>query len=184
MKRTALVVVLVLSATIYASAQTSTLKGLVSNGTTRKPAAGDEVILLRLDQGMQEEARTKTNGQGEFTFSLKDAVPRLVRVRGIAYDFEPMTTDRNFFAEDSHRRSSVQNNSPQRSRRLIPHEKDRILGVRQITNLVMQNTPAVRHAGARHDNFWRLSIIDCLGFFGGIRHGKLRKIKEVPVRST
>ena len=81
MKRTALVVVLVLSATIYASAQTSTLKGLVSNGTTRKPAAGDEVILLRLDQGMQEEARTKTNGQGEFTFSLKDAVPRLVRVR-------------------------------------------------------------------------------------------------------
>ena len=81
MKRSAFVVFLVLSATLYAAAQTSTLKGLVSNGTTRKPVAGDDVILLRLDQGMQEEARTKTNGKGEFTFSLKDAVARLVRVR-------------------------------------------------------------------------------------------------------
>jgi len=30
------------------------------------PAAGDEVILVRLDKGMQEEARTQTDARGTF----------------------------------------------------------------------------------------------------------------------
>lgn len=88
MKRTALVVLFLLSTTIFAAAQAGTLKGLVSNGTTRKPAGGDEVVMLKLDQGMQEEAHTKTNAGGEFTFKLADArVPRLVRVnhQGVNY---------------------------------------------------------------------------------------------------
>jgi hypothetical protein len=81
LKRTALVVLFTLSTTIFAAAQAGTLKGLVSNGTTRKPAPGDEVVLVKLDQGMQEEARTKTNAGGEFSFKLADTrIPRLVRV--------------------------------------------------------------------------------------------------------
>jgi len=69
--------VLFLSA--FASAQT--LTGTVKNVTTGKPAAGDEVVLLSLGQGMEESGRTKTDAKGNFTFKLDNAqAPHLVRV--------------------------------------------------------------------------------------------------------
>lgn len=85
MKRVALVFFatsfLVAAAVTAAQGQSSGITGFVSNGTTHKPAANDEVILLKLDQGMQEEARTKTNAKGEFHFDVSDLnSPRLVRV--------------------------------------------------------------------------------------------------------
>jgi hypothetical protein len=65
-----------------AAAQPQTLTGVVTNGTTHQPAAGDDVILLKLGQGMEEQARTKTNARGEFKFSVADAgTPHLIRVR-------------------------------------------------------------------------------------------------------
>jgi hypothetical protein len=61
-----------------ASAQT--LTGTIKNSTTNKPAAGDEVVLLKLGQGMEEAGRTKADAQGHFTFRLDDAQsPHLVR---------------------------------------------------------------------------------------------------------
>src|SRR5580692_12380951 len=61
-----------------ASAQT--LTGTVKNSTTNKPAAGDEVVLLKLAQGMEEAGRTKADAQGHFTFKIDDAQsPHLVR---------------------------------------------------------------------------------------------------------
>jgi hypothetical protein len=61
-----------------ASAQT--LTGTVKNSTTGKPAAGDEVVLLKLGQGMEEGGRTKTDAKGQFSFKLDDAQsPHLVR---------------------------------------------------------------------------------------------------------
>jgi hypothetical protein len=57
-----------------------TLTGTVKNSTTNKPAAGDEVVLLKLAQGMEEAGRTKTDAQGHFTFKLDEAQsPHLVR---------------------------------------------------------------------------------------------------------
>jgi hypothetical protein len=57
-----------------------TLTGTVKNSTTGKPAAGDEVVLLKLAQGMEEAARTKTDAKGQFSFKLDDAQsPHLVR---------------------------------------------------------------------------------------------------------
>jgi hypothetical protein len=66
-----------------------TLTGTVRNQTTGKPAVGDEVVLLRLGEGMQQEARTKTDAQGAFT--LKVAFPNdrhIVQVshQGVNYD--------------------------------------------------------------------------------------------------
>ena len=59
----------------------TTITGKVSNGTTGKPAAGDEVILLKLAEGMQEEARTKSDAQGRFELPVQATdVPHLVRV--------------------------------------------------------------------------------------------------------
>src|SRR6185437_8921532 len=56
------------------------ITGTVTNKTTNKPAAGDDVVLLRLAQGMQEAARTKTDSHGRFTLDVPDAGMHLVRV--------------------------------------------------------------------------------------------------------
>jgi hypothetical protein len=64
--------------TSFAAAQT--LTGTIKNGTTGKPAAGDEVILLKLAQGMEEAGRTKADAKGQFSFKLDDAQsPHLIR---------------------------------------------------------------------------------------------------------
>jgi hypothetical protein len=64
--------------TTLASAQT--LTGIVKNATTNKPAAGDDVILLSLGQGMEESGRTKTDSKGNFSFKLDNPqAPHLVR---------------------------------------------------------------------------------------------------------
>jgi hypothetical protein len=57
-----------------------TLTGTVKNATTGKPASGDDVILLKLGQGMEEAGRTQADSKGNFTFKLDDAqAPHLIR---------------------------------------------------------------------------------------------------------
>ncbi len=61
-------------------ASAATLTGTVTNGTTNKPSAGDEVILIKLAAGMEEAGHTKSDAQGKFTFTFDDAnSPHLVR---------------------------------------------------------------------------------------------------------
>lgn len=62
------------------SALAASLTGTVTNKTTNKPSVGDDVVLLRLEQGMQEEARTKTDSRGHFTLDVPEQGPHLVRV--------------------------------------------------------------------------------------------------------
>jgi hypothetical protein len=64
------------------------LAGTVINATTNKPAAGDDVILIKLGQGMEEAGRVKADAKGGFTLQLESAsVPHLVRVvhQGVTY---------------------------------------------------------------------------------------------------
>jgi hypothetical protein len=57
------------------------ISGTVINKTSGKPAGGDDVILLKLQGGMQEISRTKSDAQGRFTLSVPDAnAMHLVRV--------------------------------------------------------------------------------------------------------
>jgi len=58
------------------------ITGTVTNKTTNKPAAGDDVVLIRLAQGMQEATRTKTDAKGRFTLEVpaSDNGIHLVRV--------------------------------------------------------------------------------------------------------
>jgi hypothetical protein len=64
--------------TSFAAAQT--LTGTLKNATTGKPSAGDDVILLKLAQGMEEAGRTKADAKGQFSFKLDDAQsPHLIR---------------------------------------------------------------------------------------------------------
>ncbi len=52
------------------AANADTIRGAVQNGTTNKPAAGDEVLLKRIGQGMEDVGKTKTNAKGEFSFDV------------------------------------------------------------------------------------------------------------------
>ena len=58
----------------------SSITGTVTNKTSNKPAAGDDVVLIRLSQGMQESTRTKTDARGRFSLELPDDGVHLVRV--------------------------------------------------------------------------------------------------------
>jgi len=60
-----------------ASAQT--LTGTVKNSTTGKPSAGDDVVMFKLGQGMEESGRTKTDAKGQFSFKLDSQSPHLIR---------------------------------------------------------------------------------------------------------
>jgi hypothetical protein len=56
------------------------ISGTVTNKTNNKPAAGDDVVLIRLAQGMQEATRTKTDAKGNFTLQLPEPGMHLIRV--------------------------------------------------------------------------------------------------------
>ncbi|HEU5341738.1 MAG TPA: carboxypeptidase regulatory-like domain-containing protein [Edaphobacter sp.] len=60
------------------------ITGTVTNKTTNKPAAGDDVVLIRLSQGMQETTRTKTDGHGRFTLDVPD--PQGVHLVRVTHD--------------------------------------------------------------------------------------------------
>ncbi len=65
-----------------------TLTGNVKNATTGKPAAGDDVVLIKLGQGMEVAATTKADAKGNFSFKLDDPqAPHLIRAihEGVTY---------------------------------------------------------------------------------------------------
>jgi hypothetical protein len=82
------VLLALLSAPLFA-VEAGTIHGTVKNGTTGKPAAGIEVILIQLQGGMQPVANSKTDGEGQFSFDNASlgAQPMLVRAvfRGVNY---------------------------------------------------------------------------------------------------
>ena len=75
---------------IFSLAQTSaaqTLTGTVTNGTTGKPAVGDEVIIINLANGMDVGGTTKVNSAGKFSFKISVPGPHLIRAvhQGVNY---------------------------------------------------------------------------------------------------
>ena len=86
-RRWTLLVCLALSQSV--GVQAGTVHGTAKNGTTGKPAAGIDVILIQLQGGMQPVVNSKTDAQGQFTFDHPSlgAQPMLVRAvyRGINF---------------------------------------------------------------------------------------------------
>jgi hypothetical protein len=79
-------VLTILFLTSFAAGET--LSGTVKNSTTGKPSAGDEIVLLKLGQGMEEAGRTTADAKGKFSFTIDDAQsPHLVRAihQGVTY---------------------------------------------------------------------------------------------------
>jgi hypothetical protein len=91
-KFTPLIATLSICVLLFAgSAHAQTLTGTVTNGTTNKPAAGDEVILISLANGMDVAGSTKTDSSGKFRFKLDASNgaggPHLIRAvhQGVNY---------------------------------------------------------------------------------------------------
>ncbi len=86
-RRWTLLVCLALSQSV--GVQAGTVHGTAKNGTTGKPAAGIDVILIQLQGGMQPVINSKTDAQGQFTFEHPSlgAQPMLVRAvyRGVNF---------------------------------------------------------------------------------------------------
>lgn len=81
MKPASILRVLAAVLALSALAAAATLTGKVTNRTSGKPSAGDDVVLLDLAQGMSEAARTRTDAQGRFSFKIEnESSPHLVRV--------------------------------------------------------------------------------------------------------
>ncbi len=74
---------------VATSASAQTLSGTITNGTTNKPAVGDQVILINLSSGMDVAGSTKADSAGKFSFTLKDGPggPHLIRAihQGVTY---------------------------------------------------------------------------------------------------
>jgi len=74
----------------------SNIAGSVVNQSRGEPAAGDEVVLVRLDQGI-EQARVKTDAHGVFSLAVGDSDRSyLVRVyhQGVRYEEQAGVGDR------------------------------------------------------------------------------------------
>lgn len=66
----------------------ATISGTVIDRTTGKPAAGDTAVLLDLQSGMQESARTTVDAKGQYSFTVPDnAGMHLVRVEHEKADY-------------------------------------------------------------------------------------------------
>ncbi len=75
------------------------ITGTVTNGTTSKVSAGDTVVLIQLQAGMQESTRTTTDARGHFSLEVPDDGIHLVRVthQKAAY-FQPVQPDQHNIA--------------------------------------------------------------------------------------
>ena len=85
-----LVVVLLVCVLAFAQAASAgTLTGTVHNGTTGKAVAGQDVVLIQLQGGMETVASTKTDAQGRYALDHPSigAAPVLIRVpyRGVNF---------------------------------------------------------------------------------------------------
>ncbi|HYH00304.1 MAG TPA: carboxypeptidase-like regulatory domain-containing protein [Terriglobales bacterium] len=73
---------------LFALPSFAAIEGTVTNGTTGKPAAGAQIALLELAQGMNETSRTTTDAQGKFSFNVQTgSTPHLIRAthQGVNY---------------------------------------------------------------------------------------------------
>ena len=77
----------ILSLALASAAAAQTLTGTVTNGTTNKPAAGDEVLLINLANGMDVGGTTKADSAGKFSFKVTVPGPHLIRAvhQGVTY---------------------------------------------------------------------------------------------------
>src|SRR3954452_10271209 len=103
MKKLFLLILIFAAVSLHAA---TTITGTISNGTNGKPAVGNDVVLLKLEGGMSEEARTKTDSQGKFKIIAENGgAPHVLRVmhQNVSYNqpLPPGTESKDVTVYDS-----------------------------------------------------------------------------------
>jgi hypothetical protein len=73
-------------AALSSFASADSITGTVTNKTTNKPAVGDDVVLIRLQQGMQEATRTKTDAKGHFSLDVPANESQAIHLVRVTHD--------------------------------------------------------------------------------------------------
>jgi hypothetical protein len=126
------------------------IRGIVRNGTSGQPAAGDEVVLLRLDRSPHEEARTKIDAQGGFIFDLDHpGHAHIVRVvhQGVNYD-KPVAADGAVSIDVFDAAATVQGVTGN-IQIIRAGTRGRVLHVSDMIEIWNQSNPPVTQASAR-----------------------------------
>lgn len=127
------------------------INGTVRNRTSDKAAAGDEVILLRLKNGMEEESRTRTDAKGAFSLRLVSAdALHVVRVvhQGVNYD---QTVSGNGPLEIAVFNAVLRIHDLQGSIGIAQVESDdQMLKVTEMYNIANDSVPPVTQSGPRN----------------------------------
>ncbi len=81
MKFTQIVFRILALGTLFAGAlaQAATVSGTVTNKTDNKPSAGDSVVLVDVQAGMGEVAKTTTDAKGHYSLNMPGSGPYLIR---------------------------------------------------------------------------------------------------------
>jgi len=154
--KSVLLLVCSLSMVAAATAGPQTLNGVVRNQTTGRPSVGDDVMLLRLAQGLQQVARTKTDAQGRFSLNVTlDNSHLVVRVRHQGVNYDQAVTgsaplDISVF-DAVNRASGVTGNMG-----MAQMESDgKVLKVTEMYALTNASSPPVTQSGSNH---FRISV--------------------------
>jgi hypothetical protein len=82
-------ITLVLCCASFPAFAGNAVTGRVINATSHQPSGGDQVLLLRLEEGMQEESRGVSDAMGNFSLPMSEpGASHVVRVihQGVNYD--------------------------------------------------------------------------------------------------
>lgn len=131
-----------------ASAFAGTVSGTVTNGTTKKPVADVDVILLELQGGMQPVTTVKTDASGRFTItnSALGAAPMLLRVpyKGVLYH-EPVTPNTPTVQVDVYEPTRDPHSFAVTSREIVVQPKGSDLAIGEQYTIQNQTNPPVAY---------------------------------------
>ena len=130
------------------TASAGTVTGVVQNGTSGKPAAGVDIVLLQLQGGMQSVATTKTDAKGNY--KLDNAAigqgPMLIRAiyRGVFFH-QPLTPGKTSVDVTVYEPSSDPKTVQVGSRLIVFQPTDAMLLVGEEYSLQNQSKPPVAY---------------------------------------
>jgi hypothetical protein len=130
------------------AASATTFTGTVKNGTTGKPAANVDVVLLSLQNDMQSVANTKTDAQGKFQINYNPTGPMPMLLRAIykGVNFHAMLPPGTVTAEVQIYEPSASASTVQMPTRLILLQPNgSVLSVDEIYTIQNSSTPPLAY---------------------------------------
>jgi hypothetical protein len=145
---TSIIAVVLALALMSSATSATTFTGTVHNGTTGKPAAGVDVVLLSLAGSMESVANAKTDAQGKYqlTYNPTGQMPLLVRAIYKGVNFHAMMPPGTITADVQVYEPSTSASTVQMPTRLIVFQPNgSVLAVDEIYSIQNSSTPPLAY---------------------------------------